>query len=97
MIQTVNPSNNTLCLASKSANQSSLDFTFTVSGQAKQCQAGFETSWTGGQEDGPYNMTVVPLDASFYPFDVPLDETLRHQSSWVVNVTKGSKFTLSMK
>lgn len=42
-------------------------------------------------------MTVVPLDTSFYPFDVVFDTNLRYQSSWVVNITQGSKFTVFMK
>nr|XP_031858479.1 uncharacterized protein CI109_006124 [Kwoniella shandongensis]KAA5525551.1 hypothetical protein CI109_006124 [Kwoniella shandongensis] len=95
-IQRVQPSNDTTCLDTASYNSTSLDFTFTVSGQAVQCERGFETSWTGGKEDGPYNFTVVPLDQGFNAYDVPLEEGVTSQSSWQLNMTAGSRFTILM-
>ncbi|KAK8861638.1 hypothetical protein IAR55_002461 [Kwoniella newhampshirensis] len=95
-IQSVQPSSNTTCLSSASSNSTSLDFTFTVSGVATQCQRGFEMSWTGGREDGPYNFTVIPLDQSFNPYDVTLENDVPYMSDWKLNMTAGSRFTIVM-
>ncbi|KAK4690066.1 CDP-diacylglycerol---serine O-phosphatidyltransferase, partial [Tremellales sp. Uapishka_1] len=93
-IQATQTSNSTACLSTQSSNQTSLDFTFSVAGIAEQCQRGLELTWSGGEEDGPYNMTVVPCDQGFFPFDVVLDTTQRYETDWVMNMTSGSRFTL---
>ncbi|WVF65835.1 hypothetical protein IAT40_000572 [Kwoniella sp. CBS 6097] len=95
-IQTVQSSNETDCLSWAGSQSVSLDFTFTVSGQAVQCQRGFETSWTGGLEYGPYNFTVVPMDQSFNAYDVTLEEGVTSQSDWVMDVPAGSRFSIMM-
>ncbi|WVQ78809.1 hypothetical protein IAT38_000900 [Cryptococcus sp. DSM 104549] len=95
-IQTVKASSNSTCLNTAYQNSTSLDFTFTVSGQAQQCQRGFEMSWTGGREYGPYNFTVIPLDQGFIPFDVTLENDVTYQSDWVMNLANGTRFTIVM-
>jgi hypothetical protein len=84
------------CL-SGGANQTSNDFTFNVSGVAQQCETGFDVSLVGGGRDPPYNFTVVPLDQSFFPFDVLLNNTSGTESNWVLNLTAGSRFTIMLK
>lgn len=96
-IQTIQPSNDSICLGTYLSNQTSLDFTFTVSGVANQCARGFETSWSGGKEDGPYNFTIIPLDQGFRPFDVALQQDVPYESDWVLNLTAGSRFTVMYK
>ncbi|WVQ93460.1 hypothetical protein IAU59_000534 [Kwoniella sp. CBS 9459] len=95
-IQTVQASNKTDCLSWAGSQSVSLDFTFTVSGQAVQCQRGFETSWSGGLEYGPYNFTVIAMDQSFNAYDVTLEEGVTSQSDWVMDVPAGSRFTIMM-
>ncbi|OCF31633.1 hypothetical protein I317_07867 [Kwoniella heveanensis CBS 569] len=95
-IQTVQASNDSSCLSWAGSQSVSLDFTFTVSGQAVQCQRGFETSWTGGLEYGPYNFTVIAMDQSFNAYDVTLEDGVKSQSDWVMDVPAGSRFTIMM-
>ncbi|WVR03770.1 hypothetical protein IAU60_000765 [Kwoniella sp. DSM 27419] len=95
-IQTVGTGNDTSCMTWASSRAVSLDFTFTVSGQAVQCERGFETSWTGGLEYGPYNMTVIPLDKSFLPYDVSFETGVISQSSWVLDLPAGTRFNVMM-
>jgi len=96
-IRRVQVSNLTDCLYTAQQNQTSLDFTFSLSGVAEQCERGFEMAWSGGREDGPYNFTVIPLDQSFRPYDVPLEDGVRSMSDWTLNMTAGARFTIMMK
>jgi hypothetical protein len=96
MIQAVGYSRDTSCLYDY-GNSSNLDFTYTVSGVAQQCQRGFELAWTGGEERAPYNFTVIPCDQSFRPFDVVLEDGVTSMSDWKMNLTGGSNFTVMMK
>lgn len=59
--------------------------------------SGLDLSWTGGTDGQPYNFSVIPLDQSFFPYDVPLDNTNSYESNWVVNMTTGTRFTIMMK
>jgi hypothetical protein len=90
-------SNKTDCLYTANQNSTSLDFTFTISGIAEQCERGFEMSWSGGREYGPYNFTVIPLDQSFRPYDVELEKGVTSMSDWKLNMTSGTRFTIMMK
>ena len=54
-------------------------------------------SWSGGTEDGPYNFTVIPLDQGLFPFDVPLERGVKSMSDWMLNMTAGTRFTITMK
>jgi len=96
-VRRVQVSDQTDCLYTAQQNQTSLDFTFSLSGVAEQCERGFEMAWSGGREDGPYNFTVIPLDQSFYPFDVELEDGVRSMSDWTLNLTAGTRFTIMMK
>ncbi|ODN76498.1 hypothetical protein L202_05164 [Cryptococcus amylolentus CBS 6039] len=97
------------CLRSASINATSLDFTFSLSGSAAQCQPGLEITWTGGSETAetaemaPYNYTLVPLDKGFmsWTVKVPGDgegewEGEGWLDDWVVNMTAGTRFTMIM-
>ncbi|WWC87952.1 uncharacterized protein L201_002852 [Kwoniella dendrophila CBS 6074] len=95
-IQTVQPANDSSCLTWASSRSASLDFTFTVSGQAVQCQRGFELSWSGGLEYGPYNFTVIAMDQSFNPYDVTLEKGVTSQSDWVLDIPYQSRFLIMM-
>ncbi|WVW80231.1 hypothetical protein I302_102209 [Kwoniella bestiolae CBS 10118] len=95
-VQTVQPSNDTSCLTWAGSRSESLDFTFTVSGQAVQCQRGFELSWSGGLEYGPYNFTVIAMDQSFNAYDVTLEKGVTSQSDWVLDIPAKSRFIVMM-
>ncbi|OCF56493.1 hypothetical protein L486_05343 [Kwoniella mangroviensis CBS 10435] len=95
-VQTVQPANDTSCLSWASSRSESLDFTFTVSGQAVQCQRGFEMSWSGGLEYGPYNFTVIAMDQSFNAYDVTLEKGVTSQSDWVLDIPANSRFIIMM-
>ncbi|WVQ82009.1 hypothetical protein IAT38_004137 [Cryptococcus sp. DSM 104549] len=96
VVQVVPSSNSEACLATASHNQTATSFFFTVSGQAVECERGFETSWSGDQADGPYNMTIIPLDQSFKAYDVTLEPNVTSQSDWVMDLAAGSMFTVMM-
>ncbi|EIW66510.1 hypothetical protein M231_02312 [Tremella mesenterica] len=77
------------------------DFSFSVSGQIESCSTGshgFEVSWDDEMGEGPYNMTILSLDASYPPFDVPLigGRSTIGDDSWNVNMTTGTRFTIMM-
>ncbi|WWC68537.1 uncharacterized protein I206_102466 [Kwoniella pini CBS 10737] len=93
-IQTVQPGDDTSCLDYASSRSVSLDFTFTVSGQAVQCERGFETSWSGGSEYGPYNFTAIAMDQSFNPYDVPMEVGVTSQSDWILDIPAQSRFII---
>ncbi|WWC60387.1 uncharacterized protein I303_102959 [Kwoniella dejecticola CBS 10117] len=93
-IQTVQSSNDTSCLTYANSRSVSLDFTFTVSGQAVQCERGFETSWSGGSEYGPYNFTTIAMDQSFIPYDVPMEKGVTSQSDWLLDMPAQSRFII---
>ncbi|WRT65763.1 uncharacterized protein IL334_002712 [Kwoniella shivajii] len=95
-VQTVQAANDSTCLSTASSYSASLDFTFTVSGQAVQCERGFELSWTGGLEYGPYNFTAVAMDQSFNAFDVPLEKGVTSESDWVLDIPADSRFVVMM-
>lgn len=96
-VQIVASAPQTNCLNTAALNQTSKQFSFSVAGQAKQCKAGFEVLWDGSSEDAPYNFTVIPLDQSYYPFDVKVDESSGWTNDWVLNMTAGTRFTIVMK
>ncbi|ODN86601.1 hypothetical protein L198_07296 [Cryptococcus wingfieldii CBS 7118] len=89
------------CLRSASLNSTSLDFTFTLSGSLSQCSPGLEIAWTGGEEMGPYNYTLVPLDRGFMGWTVKVPGSGEGGGEgwlddWVVNMTAGTRFTMIM-
>ena len=92
-IQIVGASNRTACLNTVAKNATGQEFSFSVSGKASQCQDGFDIAYTGVNAD-PYNFTVVPLDQSIFPFDVPVSNGFL---DWTVNMTTGTRFTIMMK
>jgi hypothetical protein len=96
-IQQVAGSQSTACLNTASKNQTASQFSWSVSGQAKQCQTGFDVIWSATTADEPYNYTVLPLDQGFYPFDVALPSDGDYDSSWKLNLTAGTRFTVVMK
>ena len=87
------------CVGSAPANQTGIEFSFQLAGQDEQCMAGFDLDWSAGSsQDGPYNFTVIPLDQSFMPYDVPLSSRgPEEESDWKLNLTAGSRFTVMMK
>lgn len=54
-------------------------------------------TWSATASDEPYNFTVLPLDQSFYPFDVALPTDIDYESSWKLNLTAGTRFTIVLK
>jgi hypothetical protein len=69
-IQVVGPSPRTSCLNTISANATSSQFSFSPAGRARECLKGFDITWNGGEQDGPFNMSVIPLDQAFYPYTI---------------------------
>lgn len=96
-IRRVEVSGRTSCLYTASANQTDKAFGFSVSGVAEQCERGFELAWDGPRQYEPYNFTVVPLDQSFWPYDVILERGRSSMSDWKLNMTTGARFTIMMK
>ena len=96
-IQAVQNSQRTACLNTASQNQTANEFTFDVAGQAKQCFEGLEVAWTGDSSGAPYNFTIVPLDQSFYAFDVAAEGGRSYINDWQMNLTMGQRFTVMMK
>ncbi|RSH89934.1 hypothetical protein EHS25_001920 [Saitozyma podzolica] len=95
-IQQVAGFQSTACLNTASRNQTASQFSWSVSGQANQCETGFDVTWSATAGDEPYNFTVLPLDQGFYPFDVALPTDLDYESSWRLNLTAGTRFTIVM-
>jgi len=96
-IRRVQVSSLTACLYTASSNDTDRNFGFSVSGVAEQCERGFELAWDGEKQYEPYNFTVVPLDQSFQPYDVPLENGRSSMSDWKLNMTSGARFTIMMK
>ncbi|ODN86594.1 hypothetical protein L198_07289 [Cryptococcus wingfieldii CBS 7118] len=84
------------CLRNASENSTSLDFTFSVSGQVAQCATGLEVEWTGGKEMEPYNISVIPMDQGFSPWEIVMEKGTSWANRFLVNMTAGSRFTLMM-
>jgi hypothetical protein len=95
-IQVVGASSQTQCLNTISANATDQQFSFSPAGRARECLKGFDITWNGGAQDGPYNMSVVPLDQAFYPYEVGLSNG-GYDANWRVNMTAGTRFTVMMK
>jgi len=95
-IQVVGASSQTSCLNTISANATNSQFSFSPAGRARECLKGFDITWNGGQQDAPYNMSVIPLDQAFYPYEVKLDDG-GYDGDWQVNMTAGTRFTVMMK
>ena len=86
----------TSCLNTISANQTSQQFSFTPAGRARQCLKGFDIDWNASPQDTPYNMSIIPLDQGFYPFEVELANG-GWDGDWQVNMTAGTRFTVMLK
>ncbi|TYJ52080.1 hypothetical protein B9479_007315 [Cryptococcus floricola] len=84
------------CLRNASENSTSLDFTFSVSGQVAQCATGLELEWTGGKEMEPYNISVIPMDQGYLPWEIAVEKGTSWANQFLVNMTAGSRFTLMM-
>ncbi|TYJ52081.1 hypothetical protein B9479_007316 [Cryptococcus floricola] len=84
------------CLRTASTNVTSLDFTFWLAGTTVQCAKGLEVQWSGGKEMEPYNITVVPLDQRYLPWDIRLASGVSWANQFVMNMTAGTRFTLMM-
>ncbi|ODO04489.1 hypothetical protein I350_05092 [Cryptococcus amylolentus CBS 6273] len=84
------------CLRTASENVTSLDFTFWLAGTTVQCAKGLEVQWSGGKEMEPYNITVVPLDQRYLPWDISLATGVSWGNQFVMNMTAGTRFTLMM-
>jgi hypothetical protein len=96
-IQMAGSGPNSACLDSVLAH--SKDFTFTVSGSTAMCESNFQISYVDTLGNGPHNFTVLPLDASTGPWDQPLVGGASYDgpSSWNVNMTTGTRFTIMLK
>lgn len=96
-VQVVGAGNVTSCLNTISANATTQTFNFSPAGRARQCLKGFDVSWNNvNPADQPYNMSVVPLDQGFYPYEVELANG-GFDGDWQVNMTTGTRFTLMLK
>jgi hypothetical protein len=73
-------------------------FGFNVSGSVAECESNFRIVWDGPSFQGPYNFSVIPLDAGYTPWEVPLSYTGGNSyMDWKVNMTRGSLFTIMVK
>lgn len=86
----------TSCLNTISANATNQQFSFSPAGRARQCLKGFDVSWGASPQDQPYNMSVIPLDQGFYPYEVDLANG-GFDGDWQVNMTAGTRFTIMLK
>ncbi|WVQ74716.1 hypothetical protein IAR50_004320 [Cryptococcus sp. DSM 104548] len=84
------------CLKTASQNSTSLDFTFAIAGQTVQCADGLEIQWTGGAEMAPYNITIIPMDQRYLPWDITLERGTSWANQFLVNMTAGTRFTMMM-
>ena len=99
-LQIVQPSSNTSCFPGAAPVKK--DFDFQVYGDVAQCQQTFGIAWTTSPGLAPYTCTIVPLDASYNPWQVLLTDNSDGGSSnasqlWQVNMTSGTRFTIMMK
>ncbi|ORY20574.1 hypothetical protein BCR39DRAFT_83261 [Naematelia encephala] len=102
-VSQVAPSNDSSCLGTAQFNLTQNMFAFNLTGALQPCTDpstgdGMRIEWNGAQEDAPYNMTVIPCDQSYVPFEVPLNYTPSGLAAadWRVNMTSGSRFTVMM-
>jgi hypothetical protein len=95
-IQVVGASSNTSCLNTISVNATNPDFSFSPAGRARECLKGFDLTWNSSPTDQPYNMSIIPLDQAFYPYEVELANG-GYDADWRVNMTAGTRFTVMMK
>ncbi|KAJ9097633.1 hypothetical protein QFC21_004669 [Naganishia friedmannii] len=86
------------CLEAASRNQTTLDVSFMVSAtNIQQCRTSYNMSWDAtAAAVPPYNMTVISLDQSFNPFDVPFGTGNTSSYDWQVSVAAGKSFTVMM-
>jgi hypothetical protein len=83
------------CVADARYNASTEMFSANISGSTAECDSNFRVNWDGASQDGPYNMTVIPLDGGYTPYEVTLDGSQHYD--WKVNMTQGSYFTVMLK
>lgn len=88
--------NSTACLATVGANSTAHTVHFNVSGSTAECEGGLRLIWDGDKSQGPYNVSVIPLDGGYTPWIVPLSINASYYD-WQVNMTQGSYFTLMFK
>lgn len=84
------------CLSSASFNLTQQLFSFNASGSTGECDGNFRLIWDGTPNQGPYNVSIIPLDGGYAPWVIPLQSGSQHYD-WQVNLTAGSYFTVMMK
>jgi hypothetical protein len=84
------------CLSSASFNLTQQLFSFNVSGSTGECDGNFRLTWDGTPNQGPYNVSIIPLDGGYAPWVIPLQSGAQYYD-WQVNLTAGSYFTVMVK
>ncbi|KAJ9123945.1 hypothetical protein QFC22_000736 [Naganishia vaughanmartiniae] len=98
------------CLSLSNRNQTTLDVSFMVAAKnIQQCKTSYNMTWDITPAAVPpqpalsasslgyrYNMTVISLDQSFNPFDVPFGPGNTSAYDWEVSVAAGKQFTVMM-
>jgi hypothetical protein len=69
-----------------------------VQGQATECSNDFGIGWLDTIGRSPYYFSVIPLDTGYWPWNVQLrgGADTPVDSSWIVNMTVGTRFTIVM-
>lgn len=93
-IQTVGTSSDSTCMSGLIV--ASQEFYFNVGGEAAQCQ-NLQIYYSDSIGVGPYSLTVIPLDASYHPYDVVIGTNNPLAYNFGMQLTTGTRFTVMLK